>query len=1050
MKIFLRKKIQLAASKEYVRLFYSFGIKGKCIFAFLFTVFFTNLSNGQTTLYTTDFGAIANVNPVGWTFTGVDMNISTNTTSSGYPGFSGGAYLGEGNSVAFTNTFGTAEPSSQLGTSTATLLVNTTGYSAITLSFGMRKSSAGYNANATYSLEWSTDNITYNAISYTEATAGSWGLASGSGLTLPAGADNQPALYVKWTFNRTGTASNYKIDDFKVSGNSLIVNSPPTIVMDVISTTNYIDGGATISPASPFGVSGVINDPTNPANLYGINFTINDAETPLGSLIVTAVSSNTSVVPNVNVILSGSGVSRNVKITPVSVGYSNITVTVNDGTISASYIIYYASSIASTTPTNTFWHTGMSDGSDAIALDDNFFISGDDELNVLNVYSRSASGLPFVSYDYTSSLALPDPTKPEVDLEAATNSPGYANRTYWLGSMSNGKGPSFSNKPNRNRIFATTTSGTGATTNFSFVGYYGNLRAELISWGDANGYNFTASAAAGVDSKTVGGFAAEGMVFGPDNTTLYIGMRAPLVPTATRTNAVIAPILNFEAWFNGGTPAGSPTFAAPIELNLGGRGLRDLIRLSNGTYIIVAGNPAASPITSAIYKWTGNSADAPILISTTADGVLNMEGVMQVNISGFLSLNNLQVITDGGSEILYGDGFEAKDIVDLNLRKFRSDNLNSLDLCLPKTGDTAAIACSTFTWYGTSYSSTSSPTHLFMTASGCDSIVTLNLTINTLPSNAVTAGGPLTFCAGNSVTFNTAAGSTYQWSLNGTNISGATSNSYTATAPGNYSVVITNPSTGCANTSAIQTVIVNPLPVATITTGGPTTFCQGDSVLLSAPIGAASYQWIFNSSNISGAIAMTYTALNQGTYEVTVNDGTCSNTSAITAVTVNPLPVVPVITQVGTTLTSTVEASYQWYLNGTPIIGATSQSYTFTANGSYTVEVTTASGCSEMSAPTVITTTEIATLALPNSINIYPNPYNDNTNILVNIFESSTVSIEVYNILGEKVQSLVNSDLAAGAYRYKFSAKQIGYSSGIYFVRVNINDRASITKIIEN
>ena len=54
--------------------------------------------------------------------------------------------------------------------------------------------------------------------------------------------------------------------------------------MDVTNTTNYLDGGVTVSPASPYKVSGVINDPTDPASNLGFNFTINDAQTIASNL----------------------------------------------------------------------------------------------------------------------------------------------------------------------------------------------------------------------------------------------------------------------------------------------------------------------------------------------------------------------------------------------------------------------------------------------------------------------------------------------------------------------------------------------------------------------------------------------------------------------------------------------------------------------------------------------------------------------------------------------------------------------------------------------
>jgi type VI protein secretion system component Hcp len=45
-------------------------------------------------------------------------------------------------------------------------------------------------------------------------------------------------------------------------------------------------------------------------------------------------------------------------------------------------------------------------------------------------------------------------------------------------------------------------------------------------------------------------------------------------------------------------------------------------------------------------------------------------------------------------------------------------------------GDTTVTACNSFTWYGIEYTSNATPTHTFTAANGCDSIVTLNLTIN--------------------------------------------------------------------------------------------------------------------------------------------------------------------------------------------------------------------------------------------------------------------------------------------------------------------------------
>ena len=65
-----------------------------------------------------------------------------------------------------------------------------------------------------------------------------------------------------------------------------------------------------------------------------IPFTVGDAETPAGSLNITLNSANTALVPNANLMLGGSGSNRTVTITPTTdaVGFSVVTISVNDGT----------------------------------------------------------------------------------------------------------------------------------------------------------------------------------------------------------------------------------------------------------------------------------------------------------------------------------------------------------------------------------------------------------------------------------------------------------------------------------------------------------------------------------------------------------------------------------------------------------------------------------------------------------------------------------------------------------------------------------------------
>ena len=76
----------------------------------------------------------------------------------------------------------------------------------------------------------------------------------------------------------------------------------------------------------------------------------------------------------------------------------------------------------------------------------------------------------------------------------------------------------------------------------------------------------------------------------------------------------------------------------------------------------------------------------------------------------------------------------------------------------------------------------------------------------------------------------------------------------------------------------------------------------------------------------------------------------------------------------------------------------------------------------------------------------YPNPFNPSTSIKYSIPRDGLVSLAVYNILGEKVSTLVNQNMSAGNYEVKFDASH--YASGIYFYRLDAGVYSSMKKMI--
>ena len=127
-----------------------------------------------------------------------------------------------------------------------------------------------------------------------------------------------------------------------------------------------------------------------------------------------------------------------------------------------------------------------------------------------------------------------------------------------------------------------------------------------------------------------------------------------------------------------------------------------------------------------------------------------------------------------------------------------------------------------------------------------------------------------------------------------------------------------------------------------------------------------------------GSIATHRTGLAPGTYSVTVT--TANNCTFNTAVTIEPGlpgPDQPVITVSGNGLlmTDVVAASYQWFLNGNPISGATGSTWQALENGEYVVVAANANGCESASDPLPVTLTNALERLGLRSVSVTPNPF---------------------------------------------------------------------------
>ncbi len=339
-------------------------------------------------------------------------------------------------------------------------------------------------------------------------------------------------------------------------------------------------------------------------------------------------------------------------------------------------------------------------------------------------------------------------------------------------------------------------------------------------------------------------------------------------------------------------------------------------------------------------------------------------------------------------------------------------------------------------------------------------IVVPSVSIIDSPGGAVCVGSSVTFTASPT---NGGTTPTYQWQVNGLNV-GSGGTVYSTSSLANSDIVTcsmtsnaTCPSVPNATSNAI-TVVIDPILVPSDTisiSSGTNPTCSGQAVTFDAAItnggSAPVYQWQINGVNAgTGLSTFTSSTLNNGDVVTCIltSNATCVSPASVTSpaitMVVNPTPATPTISQAGTTLTSSSATGNQWYLNGVIIVGATSQNYTFTVNGTYTVVVTTGPCSSAASAPTVIINVGIQDADNAFLLGIFPNPNDGHFTISFNVPVKSTYKLELTNELG---QSIYKDELKDYSGTYSKQLSVVEYGKGVYTITLT-NDKNEVVKKI--
>ncbi|MEO0043208.1 MAG: hypothetical protein RL329_2656 [Bacteroidota bacterium] len=335
-----------------------------------------------------------------------------------------------------------------------------------------------------------------------------------------------------------------------------------------------------------------------------------------------------------------------------------------------------------------------------------------------------------------------------------------------------------------------------------------------------------------------------------------------------------------------------------------------------------------------------------------------------------------------------------------------------------------------------------------------------NLKIVAVPNAGVTAADQTAVCRRNNVNVSLNAASThvsqrYQWQSSAdsavwSNIAGANAAVYQTTQ--NYTTFY-RCRVACDTVNAFSTPVkvttdtTATLPTASITSNGGLNLCQGDSVKLTARTGTA-FKWNTGSSDSTLVVRA------NGTYQVMVSNAAGCHATATTSIIVNPIPTASFSATIGGSNVAFTNLSgggstYNWSFGNGQTSTATHPTTAYTANGNYTVTLTTttAAGCRAVSTQQ-IRLTRVGASDIDNALKVTmaPNPVSDNLMIRfedTNLVFKTGDYISVLDALGKEVFRTALTDKT-------LNINTSNWNTGIYIIHAQVNNRKfGLQKIVK-
>ncbi len=310
---------------------------------------------------------------------------------------------------------------------------------------------------------------------------------------------------------------------------------------------------------------------------------------------------------------------------------------------------------------------------------------------------------------------------------------------------------------------------------------------------------------------------------------------------------------------------------------------------------------------------------------------------------------------------------------------------------------------------------------------------TVTVTINAYPDATVSTSGDAFLCGPEEETIAITPGADgYIWYLDGIQLSSENGASLTTGEPGIYTATVI--SNNCFSEIESVTIGGTPDDVSITYETENINSCVGTTETLSFTDseGYDNYQWTLDGENIEGETGTSIELTESGLYSANVIfNGDCAiATSEIEAIF--NTPVEPVVSASMNILIGNNAASWQWFLDGNPIAGATEQSFTVLESGSYALETVDENGCTAISLGEQIVISGIYDTE-SGVVQILPNPFSDNLELRLTT-DASTAAWRIFDVTGKSVAQAQNTATNGSVF-----VDTQDWASGMYFLEVILN-----------